>query len=121
MDIREFSERPAYDIRSPKPPRKTKNHIQDVIPPPGFQDHIAMNHPVMGNPIPPLPKIRSLLMEKRKVLIGWPACLKRSPTKATFNNSVIYAKSTENDENLYKDPQESKATEEEQGPREKNM
>ena len=79
MDIREFSERSANDIRPPKPPRKTKNYIQDIIPPPGFQDYMAMNHPVMGNPRPPLPELRSLLMDNRKVLIGWPACLKRSP------------------------------------------
>ena len=32
MDIREFSERPTNDIKLPKPPRKTKTHIQDVIP-----------------------------------------------------------------------------------------
>ena len=32
MDIREFSERPANDMRPPKPPRKTKTYIQDVIP-----------------------------------------------------------------------------------------
>ena len=60
-------------------------------------------------------------MDERKVLIGWPACLKRSPPKAAFNNNDFYVKSTENVENLYKEPQESKATEEEQEPREKNM
>ena len=76
MEIREFSERPDNDIKPPKPSRKTKPHIQDVIPPPGFQDYMAMNHPVMGNPRPPLPEIRVLLMDKRKVPIGWHACLK---------------------------------------------
>ena len=121
MDIREFSERSGNDTRPPKPPRKTKTHIQDVILPPVFQDYMAMNHPVMGNPRPPLPEIRGLLMDKRKVLIGWPACLKRSPPKAAFNNNDIYVKSTENVENLYEEPQESKATEEEQEPKEKNM
>ena len=73
---------------------------------------MAMNHPVMGNPRSPLPKIRSLLMDKRKVPIGWPACLKRLPPKAASNNNNIYAKSAENVENLYEEPQESKATEE---------
>ena len=37
MDIREFSERPANDMRPPKPPRKTKTYIQDVIPLQGAQ------------------------------------------------------------------------------------
>ena len=82
---------------------------------------MTMNHPVMGNPRPPLPEIIGQLMDKRKVLIGWPACLKRSPPKAAFNNNDIYTKSIENKENLYKQPQESKAAEEEQEPREKSM
>ena len=80
-----------------------------------------MNHPVMAIPRPLLPQIRSLLMDKMKVPIRWPACLKRSPPKAAFNDNGIYTKSTENVENLYEEPQESKAAEEEQEPREKNM
>ena len=126
MDIREFSERPANDIpandmRPPKLPRKTKSYIHDVIPPPACTDYMVMNHTVRGTPKPPLPEIRSLLMDKRKVLIGWSTCLKRSPPKAALNNNNIYAKSTENVENQYEEPQESKVGEEEQEPREKNM
>ena len=40
---------------------------------------------------------------------------------AAFNNNDIYAKSTDSVENLYEEPQEKKAAEEEQEPREKNM
>ena len=79
-----------------------------------------MNHAVMGIPKPPLPEIRSLLTEKKKVPIGWHACLKRSPPKAAFNND-IYVRSTESGKNLYKEPQENRAAEEEQEPKEKNM
>ena len=79
---------------------------------------MAMNHVVIGIPKSPLPEIRSILMEKKKVPIGWPACLKRSPPKATFNNNDIYAKSNESSENLYEEPHERKAKED-QGPREK--
>ena len=81
---------------------------------------MAMNHTGMGIPKPPLPEIRSLLKEK-KVLIGWPACLKGSPPKVTFNNNEIYARNTKCSENLYREPQENKAREEEQEPMEKNM
>ena len=81
---------------------------------------MAMNHVVMGIPKPPLLEIRSLLTEKSKVPIGWPACLKRSPPKAAFNNNDIYAKNTGNGENLYEEPQEKRAAEEEQEPKEKN-
>ena len=121
MDIRDFSERPTNDMRPPKPPRKTKAYIMDIIPPPGCPDYMAMNHTVMGIPKPQLPEIRSLLTEKRKVPIGWPPCLKRSPPKATFNNNDLYAKSTENGDNFYKEPHENKTNEEEHEPKEKNM
>ena len=80
-----------------------------------------MNHTVMGIPTPPLLEIRSLLTEKMKVLIGWPACLKRSPSKATFNNNDIYAKSSKGGENFYEEPQESKTSEEEHEPKDNYM
>ena len=82
---------------------------------------MSMNHAIMGIPKPPLLEIRSLGMEKRKVPIGWPACLKRSPPKAAFNNHDIYAKNTGSDKNLYEEPQENRAAEEEQEPKGKNM
>ena len=104
MDIRDFSERPANDMRPPNPPRKTKEHILNLIPPPGCPDYMAVNHIVMGIPKPPLPEIRSLLTEKMKVPIRWPACLKRSPPKATFNNNEISARSTKSSENLHEEP-----------------
>ena len=59
MDIGDFSERPANDMRPPKPPRKTKAYIMDIIPPPGCPDYMEMNHAVMGIPKPPLPEIRT--------------------------------------------------------------
>ena len=121
MDIRDFSERPMNDMRPPKPLRKTKAYIIDIIPPPGCPNYIVMSHVAMGIPKPPLPEIRTLLTEKRKVPIGWLACLKRSPPKATFNNNDIYAKSTNDGENFYEEPQESKTNEEEHEPKEKNM
>ena len=80
---------------------------------------MVMNHAAMGIPRPALPEIRSFLPEK-KVPIGWPGCLKRSPPKATFNNNDIYARSAESIKNLYEEPHDNK-TIEDQGPREKNM
>ena len=121
MDIRDFSERPANDMRPPKLPRKTKAYIMDIIPSPGCPDYMAMNQTVMGIPKPQILKVRSLLTENRKVPIGWSACLKRCPPKAAFNNNDIYAKSTKDGENFYKEPQESKCSEEEHEPKEKNM
>ena len=120
IDIRNFSERPTNDLRPPKPPRKPKVILQNLTPPPGCPNFAAMNHAVMGIPKLPLPEIRCFLPEKKKVPIVWPACLKRSPPKTTFNNNDIYARSTESSENLYEEPHKMKA-EEDQGPKEKNM
>ena len=117
MDIRDFSERPANDMKPPKPPRKTKAYIMDIIPPPGCPGYMAMNHAVMGIPKAPLPEIRSLLTEKRKIPIRWPTCLNRSPPKVAFNSNDIYMKNMENGENFYEEHQESRATEEEHEPK----
>ena len=121
MDIRDFSERPIDDMRPPKPPRKTKAYILDLIHPPGSPDYMVMNYVVMDIPKPPLLEIRSLLAEKRKVPIRRPACLKRLPLKAAFNNNDIYVKNTDSGKNLYEGPQEKRAAEEEQEPKVKNM
>ena len=120
MDIRDSSERPANDLRPSKPPRKPKVILQNLPSPPGCPDCMAMNHVVMGIPRPPLPEIRNFLPEKKKVPIEWPAYLKRSPPNATFNNNDIYARSDESSKNLYEEPNKNK-TEEDQGPKEKNM
>ena len=50
MDIRDFSERPANDMRPPKPPRKTKAYMMDIIPLPGCSDYMAMNQHSYGHP-----------------------------------------------------------------------
>ena len=47
--------------------------------------------------------------------------MKRSHPKAVFNNNDIYAKNTENGENFYEEPQETRDIEEEQEPKKKNM
>ena len=120
MDIRDFSKRPTNDLRLPKLPRIPKVILQNLIPPPGCQAYVAMNHAVMCIPTPTLPEIRVILPEKQKVPRGWPTCLKRSLQKATFHNNDIFAKSTENSENLYEEPQEKKM-QKEQGPKKKNM
>ena len=71
VDVRDFSERPTNDLRPPKTSRKTKVMHQNLIPPPGCPDYIAMNHTVMSIPKPPLPEIRGILPERKKVPRGW--------------------------------------------------
>ena len=59
MAVRDFSERPANDLRPPKLPRKPKVILQNLALSPGCPDYVAMNHMVMGILKPPLPEIRS--------------------------------------------------------------
>ena len=120
MDIRDFSERPANDRRPPKPPSKPKMMVQDLIPPPDYSDHVPMNVLALSIPNPQFPEICMTTPEKKKLLRGWPTCLKRSQPKATFHTNDIYSKSTESCENLYEEPRE-KQNQEEHGPKEKNM
>ena len=118
MDIRDFSERPTNNQRPPKPPRKPKVMLQNLIPPPGCPDYMVMNAAIMGIPRPQKPEVRGIIPEKKKVPRGWPACLKRSPPKVVFHNNDIYWKNTESSENLYKEPNE-KETQEYMAPRRK--
>ena len=120
MDVGDFSERPANDLRPPMPPRKTKVLLQNLIPPPGCPDYMGMNHAIMGIPKLQPPEIRGIIPKKTKVPRGWPTCPKRSPSKAALHNNDIYYKSTESSKNLYEEPNE-KETQEEHSPKEKNM
>ena len=98
----------------------TKIITSKLNPPPGCPDYMAMNHAVMGNPIPNSTEVRGIIPEKRKVPKGWPVCLKRSPPKVTFQNNDIYSRSSNSRENIYEEPEEKKI-QEGSAPKEKNM
>ena len=120
MDIRDFLEGPINDQRPPKPPRKPKVMLQNLIPPPGFPDYMTMDPTMMGIPKPQHTQVRGIIPEKKKVPRGWSTCLKRSHSKVTFHNKDIYSKNTDSSENHYDKPKE-KETQEENSPQEKNM
>ena len=94
--------------------------LQNLIPPLGCPDYMAMNAAVAGIPKPQCTEIRGILPEKKKVPRGWPTCLKRSHPKAAFHNNNIYAIHADDSKHHYKEPKEKEA-QEEHGPKEKNM
>ena len=47
-------------------------------------------------------KIGGILLDKRRVPHGWPACLRRQPPRAAFKNNDIYVI----DDEEYKEPRE---------------
>ena len=54
----------------------------------------------------PLKEIRGILPQKKKMPQGWPACLKRVPSKVGFQNNNIYLLHTSDEEHHYKEPKE---------------
>ena len=84
MDIRDFLERPVIDMRPPKPPRKTKAHILDLISPPGCPDYMTMNHTVMGMAKPLLPRNQKFACGEEEGT-NWMACL---PEDITSKGSI---------------------------------
>ena len=102
----------------PNPPRRLKTMIQNLIPPLGYPNYMAMNAAVAYIPKSCSAEIRGMIPEKKKVPMGWPACLKRLPPKATFQNNDIYSTQTDDSDHHYEEPQEKK--EEEHIPKERN-
>ena len=66
MDMRDYSERPTDDKRPPKPPRKTKVMFQNLIPPLGCPDYMAVNAAIVGIPKPQTTEIRGILLKRRR-------------------------------------------------------
>ena len=80
IDVRDFSERPTNEKRSPKPIHKPKVMIQNFFPSPlACADYIVMNAATAGIAKPHSREIRGILPKKKKVPQGWPTCLKGHP------------------------------------------
>ena len=92
IDIMDYSERPSNDKRSPRPKQTNMTHAttQGHCPTPqNSPTYLAMN--AAAAPAKPhRTKIRGILLDKRKVSHGWPACLRRLPPRVAFKNNDIY-------------------------------
>ena len=74
LDIRDFSERPANDMKSPKLPRKTKACILDLIPP-SRVPRLHGNEPhSYGNPQAPTARDQKPT-DREEEVPNWMACL----------------------------------------------
>ena len=93
IDIIDYSERPANDKRSPRPKQTTTTHTmtQGHCPTPqNSPTYLPMNAVAAAPPKPHRTEIRGILLDKRKVPCGWPACLRRQPPRVAFKNNDIY-------------------------------
>ena len=108
IDVTEYSERPTNDKRSPRPKQTAMTHTmtQGYCPTPqNSPTYLPMNSMAVAPAKPHRTEIQGILLDKRKVPCGWPACLRRQPPRVAFRNNDIYMV---NDEEVdsYEEPRE---------------
>ena len=109
IDVMEYSERPSNDKRSPRPKQMDTMQVttQGHCPTPqNSPTYLAMNAAATKTPAKPhRTEIWGVLLDKRKVPHGWPACLRRKPPRVAFKNNDIYMVNDEKASN-YEEPRE---------------
>ena len=109
VDITDFFERPPNDKRSPRPKQTAMMHTNDsrLLPTPqNSPTYLAMNTTAAAECAKPhRTEIWGILLDKRKVPHGWPACLRRQPPRVAFKNNDIYMVNNEEGNN-YKELRE---------------
>ena len=104
IDITDYSERSSNDKRSPRP--KQTDSTQGHCPTPqNSPTYLAMNASAVAPVKPHRTEIWGILLDKRKVPHGWPACLRRQPPRVAFKNNDIYMFNDEEPSN-YEEPRE---------------
>ena len=98
IEITDYSERPSNDKRSPR--SKQTDSTQGHCPTPqNSPTYLAMNALAVAPVKPHRTEIWWILLDKRKVPRGWPACLRRQPPRVTFKNNDIYVVNNEEPSN----------------------
>ena len=84
IDVTNYSERPTNDKRSPRPKQTATTHTttQGHCPTPqNSPTYLPMNVMAVASAKPHRTEIGGILLDKRKVPHGWPACLRRQPPR----------------------------------------
>ena len=110
VDMTDFFKRPPNEKRSPRPKQTTTTHstAQEQCPTP---QNSPTNIPMITTTAAAVPvkphrtEIWEILLDKRKVPHGWPACLRRQPPRVAFKNNDIYIVDNEKSSN-YKELRE---------------
>ena len=109
IDVSDFFKRSSNDKRSPRPKQTNMTHstAQGHCPTPhNSPTYVQMNTITAAAPAKPhRTQIQGILLDKRKVPHGWPACLRRQPPRVAFKNNDIYMVNDE-DSNTYEEPKE---------------
>ena len=108
IDVTDYSERPSNDKRSPRPKQMDMTHATTqgcCLTPQNSPTYLAMNAVAATPAKPHRTEIWMILLDKRKVSHGWPACLRRQPPRVLFKNNDIYMVNGEEASN-YEEPRE---------------
>ena len=106
VDITDFFERPPNDKRSPRP-KLTESNQEQCPTPQKSPTYVSMNT-ITAAAVPAKPhrtEIQGILLDKRKVPCGWPACLRGQPPRIAFKNNDIYIVDNE-ESSKYEEPRE---------------
>ena len=90
VDITDFFDRPQNEKRSPRP--KQAKIIPEQCPTPQNSPTCTPKSSVSTTP-PAKPyrnEVRGILLDKKRVPHGWPACLRRQLPRVAFRNNDIY-------------------------------
>ena len=105
IDVTDYSERPSNNKMFPRP--KQMDMTQGNCPThQNSSTYLAMNAVAVAPTKPQRTEIQGILLHKRKVPHGWPACLRRQPPRIAFKNNDIYMVNDEEASN-YEEPRES--------------
>ena len=108
IDVTDYSERPANDKSSPRPKQTAMTHTVTQGHCPTAQNsptYVPMNAEAAAPAKPHRNDIWGNLPDKRQVPRGWPACLRRQPTRVALKNNEIYMVNDE-EINSYEEPRE---------------
>ena len=90
VDMTDFFDRPKNEKRSPRPKQAETN--SRAMPHTSEQFTHTPKSSVLATP-PAKPhrnEVWGILLDKRRVPHGWPACLRRQPPRVAFRNNDIY-------------------------------
>ena len=102
VDMMDFFDRPQNEKRSPRP-KQAETDSEQCPTPQNSPTHIPKSS--VSTTLPAKPhrnEVWGILLDKRRVPHGWPACLRRQPPRVAFRNNDIYVVEDED----YKEPRE---------------
>ena len=102
VDMTDFFKRPPNEKRSPRPKQADSNQEQCPMPQ-NSPTHTSKSSVSTTPPAKPhRNEIWGILLDKRRVPCGWPACLRRQPPRVALRNNDIYI----TDDEEYEEPKE---------------